>query len=90
VAVLGASGYVGRELIGLLDGHPGVGVALATSESEPRVARYDTVPLAEAEQRWDAADLVFSCLPHGVSAPVGGGWWISRRICGCRTAPCTA
>jgi N-acetyl-gamma-glutamyl-phosphate reductase len=70
VAVLGASGYVGRELIGLLDGHPGVGVALATSESEPLVARHGTVSLAEAEQRWDAADLVFSCLPHGVSAPV--------------------
>ena len=70
VAVLGASGYVGRELIGLLDGHPGVGVALATSESESQVARYGTVPLAEVEQRWDAADLVFSCLPHGVSAPV--------------------
>ncbi len=70
VAVLGASGYVGRELIGLLDGHPDVGVALATSESEPLVEGHDTVPLAAAEQRWDAADLVFSCLPHGVSAPV--------------------
>jgi N-acetyl-gamma-glutamyl-phosphate reductase len=69
VAVLGASGYVGRELIGLLDGHPGVGVALATSESESLVGRHGTVSLAEAEQRWDAADLVFSCLPHGVSAP---------------------
>lgn len=72
VAVLGASGYVGRELIGLLDGHPDVGVALATSESERLVEGHDTLPLAEAEQRWDAADLVFSCLPHGVSAPVVG------------------
>ena len=51
VAVLGASGYVGRELIGLLDGHPGVGVALATSESERLVEGHDAVPLAEAERR---------------------------------------
>ena len=70
VAVLGASGYVGRELIGLLDGHPEVGVALATSESERLVEGHDALPLAEAELRWDTADLVFSCLPHGVSAPV--------------------
>jgi N-acetyl-gamma-glutamyl-phosphate reductase len=69
VAVLGASGYVGRELIGLLDGHPDVGVALATSESDRQVEGHETVPLAEVERRWDAADLVFSCLPHGVSAP---------------------
>jgi N-acetyl-gamma-glutamyl-phosphate reductase len=70
VAVLGASGYVGRELLGLIDGHPDVAVALATSESERLVEGHDAVPLAQVEQRWDAADLVFSCLPHGVSAPV--------------------
>ena len=70
VAVLGASGYVGRELLGLLDGHPDLAVAFATSESESRVGGHEACPLAQAESRWGDARLVFSCLPHGVSAPV--------------------
>ncbi len=70
VAVLGASGYVGRELLGLLDGHPDLALAFATSESESQVAGHQVLPLAQAESRWDQARLVFSCLPHGVSAPV--------------------
>jgi N-acetyl-gamma-glutamyl-phosphate reductase len=70
VAVLGASGYVGRELLGLLDGHPDLALAFATSESETRVDGHDALPLAQAEASWDQARLVFSCLPHGVSAPV--------------------
>lgn len=72
VAVLGASGYVGRELVGLLDGHPDVALAFATSESESRLDGRDLIPLADAEGRWDDARLVFSCLPHGVSAPAVG------------------
>lgn len=70
VAVLGASGYVGRELLGLLEGHPDLALAFATSESESRVDGHDALPLAQAEARWDQARLVFSCLPHGISAPV--------------------
>ncbi len=70
VAVLGASGYVGRELLGLLDGHPDLALAFATSESESQLDGHPLLPLAQAESRWDQARLVFSCLPHGVSAPV--------------------
>lgn len=70
IAVLGASGYVGRELVGLLHGHPDVALAFATSESESQLDGHDLIPLAHAEPRWDEARLVFSCLPHGVSAPV--------------------
>jgi N-acetyl-gamma-glutamyl-phosphate reductase len=69
VAVLGASGYAGRELVGLLNGHPDVALAFATSESESHLDGHDLIPLADAEGRWDDARLVFSCLPHGVSAP---------------------
>ena len=69
VAVLGASGYVGRELVGLLNGHPDVALAFATSQSESHLDGHDLIPLADAEARWDDARLVFSCLPHGVSAP---------------------
>ncbi len=72
VAVLGASGYVGRELLGLLDAHPDLALAFATSESESQVSGHPVLPLAQAESRWDQARLVFSCLPHGVSAPVVG------------------
>ena len=70
VAVLGASGYVGRELVGLLGEHPDVGIAFATSESEHEVLGHHAVPLETAEGRWSDVELVFSCLPHGVSAPV--------------------
>jgi N-acetyl-gamma-glutamyl-phosphate reductase len=68
VAVLGASGYVGRELLGLLEGHPGVRLAFATSENDRTVAGHPTIPLAEADRHWEEAHLVFSCLPHGISA----------------------
>jgi N-acetyl-gamma-glutamyl-phosphate reductase len=68
VGVLGASGYVGRELLRLLGGHPGATVAFATAESAAgeeldgiTLVRADDAPLARAE-------VVFSCLPHGVSA----------------------
>lgn len=68
--VIGATGYTGRELVGLLGRHPRAEVVVATSESEAgqplRVGRGQTVALVRAE---DAAlgecDIVFSCLPHG-------------------------
>lgn len=67
VGVLGASGYVGQELLRLLAGHPGASVAFATADSAAgqviagqRLIRVDDAPLASAE-------LVLSCLPHGVS-----------------------
>ncbi len=69
VAVLGASGYVGRELVALLDRHPDVGVRFTTSQSEPDVLGHRSIPLEAAEGRWREAAVVFSCLPHGVSAP---------------------
>lgn len=69
VAVLGASGYVGRELVGLLAQHPDVDLAFTTSETESRVDGFDAVPLSAAAGRLDQAGLVFSCLPHGVSGP---------------------
>jgi N-acetyl-gamma-glutamyl-phosphate reductase len=70
VAVLGASGYVGRELVSLLDEHPDVGIAFTTSQSEPEVHGHRAMPLEAAEARWRDVGMVFSCLPHGVSAPV--------------------
>jgi len=68
VGVLGASGYVGQELLRLLAGHPGAAVAFATAETAAgeridglELVRADDAPLA-------AVEVVFSALPHGVSA----------------------
>ena len=67
--VLGATGYTGQELLGLLARHPRFEVVAATSESEAgqRVPgshlRY--APLADVD--FSAADVVFCCLPHGES-----------------------
>jgi len=67
VGVFGASGYVGQELMRLLARHPGASIAFATAESSAgellegqRLLKADDAPLQRAE-------LVFSCLPHGVS-----------------------
>jgi len=69
VGVLGASGYVGRELLALLEQHAGVRIAFATSESESDVFGVSTIQLDAAAERWGESDLVLSCLPHGVSGP---------------------
>ena len=68
VGVLGASGYVGQELLRLLARHPGASVAFATAESAAgewveglQLIKADDAPFATAE-------IVFSALPHGVSA----------------------
>src|SRR2546426_4468028 len=68
VGVLGASGYVGQELLRLLAGHPRASVAFATAESAAgerrdgvEFVRIEDAPIARAE-------IVLSALPHGVSA----------------------
>jgi N-acetyl-gamma-glutamyl-phosphate reductase len=77
VGVLGASGYAGRELCALIEGHPRLALAFATANEQRgttvrvrgRELTYvsnDDAPLAEAE-------LVFSALPHGASRD-----WVER------------
>src|SRR2546426_5605505 len=68
VGVLGASGYVGQELLRLLARHPGAAVAFATAAAAVgewveghRLLQADDAPL-------ERADIVLSALPHGVSA----------------------
>lgn len=72
VGILGASGYTGQELVGLLARHPGLDIAFATSEAEAgkvlpgtdlRYVSATSVDLA-------SVDIVFSCLPHDES----GDW----------------
>ncbi len=90
VGVLGASGYAGRELCALIEGHPNLSLAFATAnEQRGSIARVrgraitycsnDDAPLSDAE-------LVFSALPHGASKE-----WVERaRSVGARVVDLSA
>src|SRR6059036_3353190 len=67
VGVLGASGYVGQELLRLLHGHPDATVAFATAESAAGewVDGHELIKADDAP--WQQVEIVFSALPHGVS-----------------------
>jgi N-acetyl-gamma-glutamyl-phosphate reductase len=81
VAVLGASGYAGGELIRLLESHPGVDVmflgakdsaGISLAEAHPHLGAssvgHQILEPIEAGPIVDIADLAFCCLPHGESA----------------------
>src|SRR3954462_11728053 len=80
VAVAGASGYAGGELLRLLLGHPDVEIGALTAGSnagEPLGAlQPHLVPLAERVLEETTAeslaghDVVFLALPHGQSGPI--------------------
>src|SRR5256885_14691689 len=68
VGVLGASGYVGQELLRLLNGHPDATVAFATAESAAGewIDGHELIKADDAP--WQEAEIILSALPHGVSA----------------------
>lgn len=74
VGVLGASGYAGRELCGLISQHPGLSLEFATANEQKgdRLAlpggRSLTFSSAD-DAALDRVALVFSALPHGASRP---------------------
>jgi N-acetyl-gamma-glutamyl-phosphate reductase len=80
VAVAGASGYAGGELLRLIAGHPHFELAVATGQSQagsplgavhPHLSVYaDHVLMATDPAALADADLVFLALPHGGSAAV--------------------
>jgi N-acetyl-gamma-glutamyl-phosphate reductase len=69
VGVLGASGYVGQELLRLLTRHPEASVAFATAETSAGEVTEGVRLIKAADAPFERAELVFSCLPHGVSGP---------------------
>jgi N-acetyl-gamma-glutamyl-phosphate reductase len=83
VAVVGASGYAGGELLRLLAGHPGMDVVAATAHSNagqpltdlhPQLVSYGDLVLSESTPDvLAAAELVFVALPHGASPEVVAG-----------------
>lgn len=80
VSVLGATGYAGVELVRLLSRHPSVELVFLSSEQYrgrrasdvyPFLAGHVDVTLGAPDPAVAAgADVVFSALPHGASAPL--------------------
>ena len=82
IAILGASGYTGEELVHICVRHPGMKVAAITSRQlkgktlEETLAiggtagaiRFEDLSPAEVAKK---AEVVFLALPHGVSAEIG-------------------
>jgi N-acetyl-gamma-glutamyl-phosphate reductase len=84
VGVLGASGYVGRELCALINGHPGLSLAFATANEQRgatvRCGGNDVTYVATEDAPLGRADLIFSALPHGTSKQ----WVTAARESGAR------
>ena len=88
VAILGASGYTGGELMRLLVRHAAVEIALLTADRRageavatvfPHLASFDLPDLVSLDDvRWSgtALDVVFCALPHGATHAV------ARRLLG--------
>lgn len=87
VAVIGASGYSGEELLRLLLQHPGVNLVAVTSRRHAGKALIDVYPRFRGHEAGDAvtfsessveavveaeAEFVFLALPHGVAADYAG------------------
>ena len=81
VAVLGATGYTGVELLRLLARHPAVELAFLSSEQYRDRRAADVYPFLtgivetplrapEPAEVAAAAEIVFTALPHGAAAPV--------------------
>ena len=80
VAVAGASGYAGGELLRLLAGHPGFRIRTLTAQGNagqpltavhPQLASLGEFELQPTEaSALAAADVVFLALPHGASAAI--------------------
>ncbi len=80
IAILGASGYTGAELLRILAHHPHADIVALTADRQagkkigavfPHLARQhlpDLVAIPEVD--WSKVDLVFCCLPHGTTQEV--------------------
>ncbi len=83
VAILGASGYTGAELLRFLIHHPQVKIAALTGDSQagqpigdvfPHLAHLGLSDLVRVEDLdTSGIDLVFCCLPHGTTQEIIAG-----------------
>jgi N-acetyl-gamma-glutamyl-phosphate reductase len=77
IGIFGASGYVGRELAGILARHPQTEVCFATSETYAGGTLADLYPAAPAlplisarEAPFEDVHAAFCCLPHTACMPL--------------------
>lgn len=80
IAILGASGYTGAELIRLLHGHPHVVIKALTGDSQagkpmsevyPHLRHLPLPPLVKTEDvDYTGIDIAFCCLPHAATQAV--------------------
>jgi N-acetyl-gamma-glutamyl-phosphate reductase len=80
IAILGASGYTGAELLRLLLLHPGVAIAALTADRKagspiasiyPQFTGFDLPDLVTIDAvDWSGIDLVFMALPHATTQEV--------------------
>jgi N-acetyl-gamma-glutamyl-phosphate reductase len=72
VGVLGASGYAGRELCGLIARHPSLELAFAAANEQRgqrvRIGATEVTYVATEDAPLSQAEVVFTALPHGASA----------------------
>lgn len=84
VGVLGASGYAGRELCGLIARHPGLSLAFASANEQrgqsTRMGGSEVTYVATEDAPLKEAEIVFTALPHGTSAK----WVRNARSTGAR------
>ena len=83
VAILGASGYTGAELVRLIATHPGLSIAALAAHSKagqpmaavfPHLRHMDLPDLTTIEEvDFSSVDLVFCALPHATSQEVIAG-----------------
>jgi N-acetyl-gamma-glutamyl-phosphate reductase len=91
IAILGASGYTGAELLRILAHHPNAELVALTADRHvgkkigavfPHLARRNLPDLvAIGEVDWRQVDLVFCCLPHGTTQEVVASLPAHLRIC---------
>ena len=90
VGVLGASGYAGRELCGLITQHPGLSLAFASANEQrgqrARVGPIELTYVATEDAPLSEAEVVFTALPHGTAAK----WVGNARSMGARVVDLSA
>ena len=90
VGVLGASGYAGRELCGLITRHSGLQLAFASAnEQRGQTARFGATELtyiAAEDAPLSRAEVVFTALPHGTAST----WVATARSAGARVVDLSA
>lgn len=79
IAILGASGYTGAELLRLLQHHPHANIAALSGDSQAgkpiaevyaHLSGFNHTLVKHEDIDYDTIDLVFCCLPHGTTQPI--------------------